>query len=119
MKISRNIYITTQFEGIHRYLDAPESVSFLRNYHRHLFKVKLQIEVFHNERDIEFILFKHEIDKYIQTYLQHNKTNLSCESIAEWILQKVTTKYTDREVICEVSEDGENGAILKNEVVTC
>ena len=114
-KLKRYIYVTTQFEGIHRYPDAPEEVSFLRNYHRHLFKVRFQIEVFHNERDIEFILFKRELDEYIRTYLQDKEMNLSCESIAEWLLAKVRTKYIDRKVICEVSEDGENGAILESE----
>ena len=52
----RFIYVTTQFEGVHRYKDAPDEVSFLRDYHRHIFKVKLAIEVMHNERDIEFIM---------------------------------------------------------------
>ena len=113
--MKRYIYITTQFEGIHRYENAPEEVSFLRNYHRHLFKIRLQVEVEHNERDIEFIMLKHAIDNYIlQTYLDM-MVNASCETIAETLIDYVKSSYPNRKVICEVSEDGENGAILESE----
>lgn len=113
--MKRYVYITTQFEGLHRYENAPEEVSFLRNYHRHLFKIRLQVEVEHNERDIEFIMLKHAVDNYImQTYLDM-KVNASCETIAETLIDYVKSHYPNRKVICEVSEDGENGAILESE----
>lgn len=113
--MKRYIYITTQFEGLHRYENAPEEVSFLRNYHRHLFKIRLQVEVEHNERDIEFIMLKHAVDNYIfQTYMDM-KVNASCETIAETLIDYVKLHYPNRKVICEVSEDGENGAILESE----
>ena len=113
--MKRYIYITTQFEGFHRYENAPEEVSFLRNYHRHLFKIRLQIEVEHNERDIEFIMCKHEIDNYINKWFKNKDMNLSCETIAEQLIIYTKKLYGDRKVICEVSEDGENGAILESE----
>ena len=113
--MKRYIYITTQFEGLHRYENAPEEVLFLRNYHRHLFKIRLQIQVEHNERDIEFIMCKHAIDNYIfQKYLDM-KVNSSCETIAEELINYTKSIYGNRKVICEVSEDGENGAVLESE----
>lgn len=112
--MKRYIYITTQFEGFHRYPDAPDEVAFLRDYHRHLFKVKLQVAVEHNERDIEFIMFKHKIDDYLSFYM-NKQSNLSCETMAEQLINQVILMYGNRKVICEVSEDGENGAILESE----
>ena len=59
------IWVTFRKEGIHKYpaaLDDPKlatgdeyDVSFLGYPHRHIFHFKVGIEVFHNDRDIEFI----------------------------------------------------------------
>ena len=59
----KNIWVTFQKEGIHKYpaaLTDPElkGVEFLGYPHRHMFHFKVMIEVFHDDRDIEFILFK-------------------------------------------------------------
>ena len=106
------IFITTQFEGMHRYENAPHEVSYLRNFHRHIFKVKVVIEVFHNDRELEFILFKRYINAIIKKYI--NKANAgSCEMMAEIITDKVLEAYPERELTVEVSEDGENGAIFE------
>jgi len=37
-------------------------MAFLRFDHRHIFHVTVWIEQFHNERDVEFILFKRFIE---------------------------------------------------------
>lgn len=114
--MKRYIYVTTQFEGIHRYQDAPDRVNYLRNYHRHLFKIRLQVEVEHNERDIEFIMFKQDLETYISQHFVDTQLDMSCETIAEELINYVKKEYyIDRKVICEVSEDGENGAILESE----
>lgn len=113
--MKRYIYITTQFEGIHRYENAPERVDFLRNYHRHLFKIRLQVQVEHNERDIEFIMFKQDVETYIQVHFVNKQLDASCETIAEELIKYVQHEYYGKKVICEVSEDGENGAILESE----
>ena len=64
---SRKIWVTFQKEGLHKYpaaLDDPMlatgdefDVSFLGYIHRHIFKFKVAIEVFHDDRDIEFFIF--------------------------------------------------------------
>jgi hypothetical protein len=59
----RSIWITFQKEGIHAYPAALEEprladVSFLGYPHRHMFHFRVEIEVTHNNRDIEFIQFK-------------------------------------------------------------
>ena len=62
MMNKKYIFVTFQKEGIHRYPDAPEGVEFLRHPHRHMFHFRVEIEVFHDDRDIEFILFKRELE---------------------------------------------------------
>jgi hypothetical protein len=61
------IWVTFQKEGIHKYPQALtdpklKDVSFLGHPHRHIFHFRVDIEVFHDDRDIEFILFKRELE---------------------------------------------------------
>ena len=68
----RMIWVTFRKEGIHKYPAALEDpklatgdeydVSFLGYPHRHIFHFKVAIEVFHDDRDIEFIQFKRWIE---------------------------------------------------------
>lgn len=105
------IFITTEYEGIHCYPNAPEEVAFLRHPHRHMFHVRIDLQVTHSDRDVEFIMFRREIDKMIAeriTEMQHR----SCEMICEILLEYVIEKYPNRKCRVEVSEDGENGAYL-------
>lgn len=107
MRSNNFIYITTQFEGFHAYPEAPKEVEFLKNLHRHLFKVKIWIEVFHNDRDIEFFIFKTQVDTLIQN---SDLYNASCEMISDYLYNKIKLTYPDREIRIEVNEDGENGS---------
>ena len=101
------IWINTQFEGFHSYPNAPEEVSFLRSSHRHIFHVKVCIEVKHNERDIEFILFKHFVETFCIPKL--NKTDLgSCETISDNLYKSINSIYPNRQIVITVSEDNEN-----------
>ena len=62
MSDQKFIFVTFQKEGIHKYPDAPAGVEFLKYPHRHMFHFRVEIEVFHDDRDIEFILFKRELE---------------------------------------------------------
>lgn len=112
------IWVTFAREGIHRYPAALEDpnlktgdeydVSFLGHPHRHIFHFKVYIEVFHNDRDIEFIQFKRWLNNlYGKDELQLDYK--SCEMIADELYIKINSKYPERDVWIEVSEDGENG----------
>jgi hypothetical protein len=108
---SRTIFVTFQKEGIHRYPDAPEGVEFLRSPHRHMFHFRVTLEVFHNDRDVEFILFKRELEsQYGLGALEIDYK--SCEMLAEDLIEYISGKYRGRKISVEVSEDGENGATL-------
>ena len=116
------IWVTFQREGIHRYpaaLDDPKlktgdeyDVSFLGHPHRHIFHFKVYIEVFHDDRDIEFIQFKRWLNNlYGQGELQLDYK--SCEMIAQDLYLKINSRYPRRKVWLEISEDNENGTIVK------
>ena len=108
------VYITTQTEFIHQYKDAPDEVFYLRNLHRHIAHIKIKIQVFDNDREIEFIMLKHSIDNFIRTNLTDKFNNISCEQLSELLLDYIITNYgTNREVEIIVSEDNENGSELK------
>lgn len=116
MKEQRFIFVTFQKEGIHSYPDAPEGVEFLRHPHRHIFHFRVDIEVWNDDREIEFILFKRELEaqysretvglsKYL--HLDHK----SCEMLADDLADYIQDAYPGRDLKIEVSEDGENGAV--------
>lgn len=118
MREQKFIFVTFQKEGIHCYPNAPEDVKFLRNPHRHIFHFRVEIEVFTDDRDIEFILFKRELEALYtfsapipseERILDLN--NKSCEMIADDLAEYIQDNYPGRDLKIEVSEDGENGAI--------
>ena len=120
-KGSKMIWVTFRKEGIHKYpaaLDDPklatgdwDDVSFLGVAHRHIFHFKVRIEVFHDDRDIEFIQFKRWMEKlYNEDVIELN--HKSCEMIADDLYQEISAKYPGRFVEIDVAEDGENGCSI-------
>lgn len=103
--------VRTQWEGMHHWPAAPEEVAFLRSLHRHMFHITVHVEQFHNDRDIEYILFLQRL----RVNLEQNPwpMSASCETIALVIAQWVRVEYGGRAVKVEVSEDGENGALVE------
>ena len=117
----RQVWVTFQKEGIHLYPAAKndpalatgghDDVSFLGYAHRHIFHFKVAIQVFHDDRDIEFIQFKRWLESlYTTDTLELN--HRSCEMIAEDLAQEINKKYPNRSIAITVSEDNENGATL-------
>jgi hypothetical protein len=111
------IWVTFQKEGIHKYPAALEDpkladVSFLGYPHRHIFHFKVTIQVFHDDRDIEFIQFKRWCESlYADGTLDLN--NSSCEMISDALYAQIEAKYSGRDVWIEVSEDNENGSFIR------
>lgn len=120
----RKIWVTFRKEGIHKYPAAATDpalatgdeydVSFLGVPHRHIFHFRVWIDVFHNDRDIEFIQFKRWLENlYASNTLQLNFK--SCEMISDDLYLQIADRYPGRAVWIEVAEDGENGALIKYE----
>jgi len=121
----RKIWVTFQKEGMHRYPAAATDpalatgdeydVSFLANPHRHIFHFRVWADVVHNDRDIEFIQFK----RWLENLYRDNTLQLdykSCEMMADDLYIQIASRYPNRAVWIEVSEDGENGALIKYEI---
>lgn len=101
------IFVTTSFIALHRWPQATGAVEFLKYPHRHLFKVRCEKVVNHDDRAIEFLGFKAHVDAFITSKLGDTDTGeWSCE---RWALVLLSTFKLSK---CEVSEDGENGAIV-------
>lgn len=132
-KSKRSIWVTFQREGVHKYpaaLEDPklatggwDDVSFLGYPHRHMFHFRVSIEVYHDDREIEFIQFSRwlqrlydlgtgeGVDGAVDKVLDLDYK--SCEMIADELFLEIRKKYGDqREVTIEVSEDGENGCTV-------
>lgn len=117
----RMIWVTFRKEGIHKYPAAATDpalatgdrydVSFLGYPHRHIFHFTVAIEVFHNDRDLEFLQVKRWLeDLYNQGTLELDFN--SCEMISDALYEQIATRYPGRDVEITVAEDGENGATI-------
>ena len=113
----KKVWVTFQREGIHCFPAAAtdpklEDVAFLASPHRHIFHFRVAIDVFHDDRELEFIQFKRWLESlYVNTVLQLDYK--SCEMIADDLYQQIADKYPNRDVWIEVSEDGENGCYVE------
>jgi hypothetical protein len=118
----RQIWVTFRREGIHRYPAAATDpllatgdeydVSFLGSPHRHVFWFKVWIDVWHSNRDLEFIQFKRWLESlYSKDVLQLDFK--SVEMLADDLYLQIAERYPDRAIWIEISEDGENGCLIK------
>ena len=127
----RKIWVTFRREGIHCYPAAATDpklntageydVAFLANPHRHIFHFRVWIDVFHNDRDIEFIQFKRWLENLYTSHRSDTNSILeldfkSCEMIADDLYIQIAGRYPERAVWIEVAEDGENGCLIKYEL---
>ncbi len=113
---STDVTVTARFtfEGQHHWPDAPDSVNFLRNPHRHVFHVEGVAGVNHDDRYIEFITLAHQMKTYLEDRYPDIRVNgrilhlgtESCEQVARMLLEWFGL------VSCSVFEDGENGATV-------
>ena len=122
----RKIWVTFQKEGIHKYPAAATDpqlatgdeydVSFLAHPHRHIFHFRVWLDVFHNDRDVEFIQFKRWLERlYGGSQGVLSLDYKSCEMMADDLYIQIADRYPDRAVWIEVSEDGENGCLIRYE----
>ena len=111
----RRIWVTFQKEGIHCYPAAGTDpkladVSFLQYPHRHIFHFRVEITVYHDDRDLEFIQFKRWLESLYSDDGPLTLDHKSCEMISDDLYFKIIERYKDRRVVISVSEDGENGS---------
>tara|TARA_Y100000816_G_scaffold94104_1_gene65260 strand:+ start:2585 stop:2965 length:381 start_codon:yes stop_codon:yes gene_type:complete len=116
-----NIVCRLQVEGIHNWSEASKfepTMKYLEYPHRHMFHIEVKKEVFHDDRDVEFIVFKRKIKKYLEKKYYSTEYDCcdfggqSCEMLAHEL-------YTEFDLChCSVFEDNENGAEVTGYVDT-
>lgn len=112
----RQIWVTFQHVGFHYYptaLTDPalSDVAYLGTKHRHLFKFRVAIDVYHNDRELEF----HQFLNYVESLFDSRQIDInhkSVEMLADDLYLQIARKYPGRNVIIEVSEDGECGCTI-------
>lgn len=112
-KVLNQIGVKFRKEGIHKYpaaLTDPnlEDVSFLGHPHRHLFYFQVAIQVFHEDREIEFIQFKRWLMSLYEGTLQLDYK--SCEMLSDELAEQIEARYPGRVVTISIYEDDENGS---------
>lgn len=115
---SRQIFVTFQAPGFHRWPDASGAREYLKHRHRHLFHVRVDMDVDHDEREVEF----HDLADFCrQTFINMGGSvrygageydDRSCETLARTLGDHVQDRWPSRALSVSVSEDGECGAIL-------
>lgn len=125
IRIKRWIKVPFQKEGTHYYPGADTDptlatkdeydVSFLGSEHFHYFFFTVQIEVFHDDRDLEFIQFRRWLERlYDSGTLKLN--HKSCEMMAIDLFEKVNEKWPGRDMVITVAEDNINTAVMEFKV---
>jgi flagellar biosynthesis component FlhA len=117
--IKTEINVKNIIEATHQYVNAPAEVDYLRNPHRHMLHIYTTVEVFDDDRELEFIKVKHAIQDYLQSQAEwngyaYNMGTNSCEMLARELLGALQTMYgLDRDMQISIYEDDENGSTIK------
>lgn len=111
-KMITHVAATVKVPGMHNWPEAPDEVSFLRHKHRHMFHIKVTVEVDHDDRAVEFFTLQKEIVAVLNLrYVKHEGIylfgNYSCEHIAKDLFD-----FHPNIQMVTVSEDGENEATV-------
>lgn len=102
------ILVRWQSPGFHNWPDAPAHRSYLADRHRHLFFFEVELDVFHDDRDIEF----HDLQDWCReaTPANYEYGAMSCEAIARNVLTQIEQRWPGRHPMVSVLEDNEAGA---------
>lgn len=99
------IIVNLQYAAIHNWPNCNiEKVNYLKHPHRHVFHITCKKEVKHDDRDIEIIMLKEQIERHLRLVYNGDLGGLSCEMLAKVLMTEFALDY------CSVLEDGENGA---------
>lgn len=108
--MTTSIFVTLNLPGYHRWPLASGKRSYLAHRHRHLFGIRAEVAVTHDDRDIEF----HDLSDNIREWwgsVPREWEEASCESIARQLLAHLTLAGLTV-ISITVSEDSENGATI-------
>lgn len=111
--MKKEIVVRFAIAGIHHWPEAQPPVYFLSHPHRHLFFFECKAEVYHCDREIEFLTLSNTIKEFLMARYWNKESlslqfgPMSCESIARDILDQFPPLNS-----VSVFEDNENGAVI-------
>jgi hypothetical protein len=100
--VKTTVWATVDLPGFHCWPTAPPRRAYLRDRHRHLFRITAEVKVAHDDRDVEF----HDLADLIRAWwaaesLAHELGAALCGPSQQLAVTRIT-----------VSEDGECGATI-------
>lgn len=99
-----------QKQGFHRWIDATDDRLYLENRHRHLFHVEVKLELFGDDREVEF----HDLLDFCQENFPGGELGeQSCEQMAIALAANIRERWSGRAIVVGVYEDGEVGAQIR------
>jgi hypothetical protein len=105
--VSATVIATYRAAGFHRWPDASPARRYLADRHRHLFHVRAELAVEHDDREVEI----HDLIDACRAEFDGGELGpQSCETIARRVLAAVLARWPGRAAMVEVLEDGEAGA---------
>ena len=107
--MTTSVITVNHIEGFHCWPDAPDTLSYLKDRHRHVFVIECNFKVSHDDRQIEIISQQHQIEEFIRDRhgIPAGFGSMSCEAIA----REIVDFYPDC-ISCTVREDGFGGATV-------
>jgi len=113
MVMQSKIEVRVQQRFMHRWKRAPKHRDYLRTYHPHNFEFRLELQVFEDDRELEF----HDVQDWLWQVIFDNVDawhDASCETIARHVVTYAKEKYgNNREIEVEVWEDTTVGGKVK------
>lgn len=111
-----SVIVRLQVDGMHNFPKAAElfpEVAFLADRHRHMFHFEVKKEVFHDDRDVEFIMLKRDIQAFLygRYYDLETRTHEFGPKSCEMLAREILTAFNCLTVT--VWEDLENGASVE------
>lgn len=120
MNLRSYIKVKVAVPGFHYWPGAPIPRTYLGHLHRHLFVVRVQVQVWENDREVEFHDLQHEVRMALDACSNaqfpddaYDFGSMSCEAIATHVIMALVRKYGElRAIRVEVSEDDECGGLV-------
>lgn len=113
VEMQTHVISSIAVEGVHKWDGCNiQQVSYLKDYHRHMFHITVTKKVTDSDREVEIICLKNEIRRALEDRFPNKIGDAidfqgsSCEQIASYLVQTLHLSY------CSVLEDGENGAAV-------
>jgi hypothetical protein len=117
--MKKSVWCKFSVDGVHNWADIPDTedlkdVQFLKYPHRHMFGFKCYSYINHNNRDIEFIHMKRDVQDYLRKkyYNEQLRTHMFGSQSCEMLAEELINEFGFYKV--EVDEDNENGGIVWN-----